>query len=230
MSQKWDKSWVEHMANDSLYDVLGVSRTANPAQIKKAYRSQALRHHPDRNGGQDTRFKQVNLAHSVLSDVGTRVRYNNMLDRSVRDRTLFNRIVQRMEDDAVRFDSEVYSMYRAVYMSQDAESNQPQTGSSESDVKDDRTKTELAMSIMRNLGSILQHVPWRKVMYATATAAALGAGYVAATSAPVQEYAAHTLEDVVAPQSCSEARSMYSRNTDVHRMQELRDTMNTLCK
>lgn len=50
------------------YSTLGVSRNATLEEIKKAYRKQAMRHHPDRNNGDDSKFKQIQSAYDVLSD------------------------------------------------------------------------------------------------------------------------------------------------------------------
>lgn len=52
------------------YDVLGVDKSATPAQIKSAYRKLALKWHPDRNKESDaeTKFKEVNEAYEVLSN------------------------------------------------------------------------------------------------------------------------------------------------------------------
>jgi molecular chaperone DnaJ len=63
------------------YDVLGVSRTATDAEIKRAYRDLARRHHPDVVGASDkgaaeTRFKEINEAYVVLSDVQRRTQYD----------------------------------------------------------------------------------------------------------------------------------------------------------
>ena len=52
------------------YEILGVARTATKAQIKDAYRTLALKFHPDRNkdAGAEDRFKEISEAYAVLSD------------------------------------------------------------------------------------------------------------------------------------------------------------------
>ena len=63
----------------TLYDFLGVDRDASMAEIKKAYRKQALLNHPDKNPGDadaERRFLQVTMAFEVLSDVDRRERYD----------------------------------------------------------------------------------------------------------------------------------------------------------
>ncbi len=67
-----------------LYQVLGVSSKASPAQIKKAYRKLALQHHPDRNQGEnlksaEAQFKTVCEAYKVLSDPQDRAKYDRGL-------------------------------------------------------------------------------------------------------------------------------------------------------
>ena len=59
------------------YSILGVTKTASPEEIKKAYRKLAMQHHPDRTGGDDTRFKQINEAYDVLSNSDKRSVYDN---------------------------------------------------------------------------------------------------------------------------------------------------------
>ena len=61
------------------YDILEVGRGATQEEIKKAFRKQALKHHPDRNKTPDaaTRFKEVNQAYQVLSDPERKNVYDN---------------------------------------------------------------------------------------------------------------------------------------------------------
>eukprot|EP00296_Roombia_truncata_P007701 JP446151.1.p1 GENE.JP446151.1~~JP446151.1.p1 ORF type:complete len:418 (+),score=131.86 JP446151.1:37-1290(+) len=55
-------------ANDTrLYDVLGVTKEASAADIKKAYRKEAVKHHPDK-GGDPEKFKDLGFAYEVLSN------------------------------------------------------------------------------------------------------------------------------------------------------------------
>lgn len=52
------------------YHILGLARGASEDDIKKAYRKQALRYHPDKNKdpGAEERFKEIAEAYDVLSD------------------------------------------------------------------------------------------------------------------------------------------------------------------
>src|SRR3954465_13904929 len=67
------------MAKRDYYEVLGVARTATEAEVTKAYRKLAMRHHPDRNVGDgeaEVRFKEVTEAYEVLRDPQKRQIYD----------------------------------------------------------------------------------------------------------------------------------------------------------
>lgn len=63
------------MAKD-FYKILGVERNASADEIKKAFRKLAHQHHPDKNGGDDTKFKEANEAYQTLSDEKKRAQYD----------------------------------------------------------------------------------------------------------------------------------------------------------
>ena len=58
------------------YDILGLSKSASPDEIKKAFRKKAHEHHPDKGNGSGEKFKEVNEAYQVLSDVTKRQQYD----------------------------------------------------------------------------------------------------------------------------------------------------------
>jgi molecular chaperone DnaJ len=63
---------------EDYYKILGVSKSATDAEIKKAYRKLALEYHPDRNKSKeaDSKFKEINKAYEVLGDSQKRKTYD----------------------------------------------------------------------------------------------------------------------------------------------------------
>ncbi len=59
------------------YSILGVPPTASDDDIKKAFRKLALQYHPDKNNGDDTKFKEINDAYQNLSDPEKRRQHDN---------------------------------------------------------------------------------------------------------------------------------------------------------
>jgi molecular chaperone DnaJ len=58
------------------YEILGVSKSATADEIKRAYRKQAMQHHPDKHGGDDSKFKELGEAYEVLKDPQKRSQYD----------------------------------------------------------------------------------------------------------------------------------------------------------
>jgi curved DNA-binding protein len=66
------------------YEMLGVTKNASSSEIKKAYRTLAIKYHPDRNLGNkaaEEKFKDINEAYEILSDQTRRVQYDQSLNR-----------------------------------------------------------------------------------------------------------------------------------------------------
>ena len=66
------------MAKEDYYKTLGVERNASEADIKKAYRRLAMKHHPDRNPDKsaEAKFKEAKEAYEILSDAQKRAAYD----------------------------------------------------------------------------------------------------------------------------------------------------------
>jgi molecular chaperone DnaJ len=64
------------MSKRDYYEVLGVGKSASADEIKKAFRRLAVQYHPDKEGGDETKFKEINEAYEVLKDDKKRQRYD----------------------------------------------------------------------------------------------------------------------------------------------------------
>ena len=67
------------MAKRDYYEILEVSKTATPEELKKAYRKKAIQYHPDKNQGDkaaEEKFKEAAEAYEVLSNPEKRQRYD----------------------------------------------------------------------------------------------------------------------------------------------------------
>ena len=64
------------MSKRDYYEILGVEKGASADEIKKAFRKAAVKYHPDKEGGDETKFKEANEAYEVLKDQQKRQRYD----------------------------------------------------------------------------------------------------------------------------------------------------------
>ncbi|HXH26295.1 MAG TPA: molecular chaperone DnaJ [Candidatus Acidoferrum sp.] len=64
------------MSKRDYYEVLGLQKNASADEIKKAFRKLAVQYHPDKAGGDETKFKEINEAYEVLKDTSKRQRYD----------------------------------------------------------------------------------------------------------------------------------------------------------
>ncbi|MDR0542838.1 MAG: molecular chaperone DnaJ, partial [Dysgonamonadaceae bacterium] len=94
------------MTKQDYYEILEVSRTATPEEIKKAYRKKAIQYHPDKNPGDkaaEEKFKEAAEAYEVLSDANKRSRYDQFGHAGVSGSGGFEGGGFSMEDIFARF-------------------------------------------------------------------------------------------------------------------------------
>ncbi|XP_061421758.1 dnaJ homolog subfamily A member 2 [Lethenteron reissneri] len=73
------------VADTRLYDLLGVTPTANEGDLKKAYRKLAKEYHPDKNPEAGDKFKEISFAYEVLSNPEKRDLYDRHGEKGLRE-------------------------------------------------------------------------------------------------------------------------------------------------
>jgi molecular chaperone DnaJ len=94
------------------YEVLGVEKTADADEIKRAYRRLAMKHHPDRNPGDaeaEKAFKEAAAAYEVLSDPEKRSRYDQFGHEGFRGGGAAAHDFSRMQVD------DIFSMFQDIF-------------------------------------------------------------------------------------------------------------------
>ena len=94
------------------YEVLGLEKSADADEIKRAYRRLAMKHHPDRNPGDaeaEAAFKEAAEAYEVLSDQEKRQRYDQFGHEGLRGRGAAAHDFSRMNAD------DIFSMFNDIF-------------------------------------------------------------------------------------------------------------------
>ncbi len=97
------------------YDILEVSNRASHSEIKKSFRSLAMKYHPDKNKNSEDskiKFMQIIEAYEVLSDESTRKNYDNRTNHGVRNYTPATRWNPSADFDRIYSYSEIKRRYR----------------------------------------------------------------------------------------------------------------------
>jgi len=69
------------------YSTLGINKNASQDEIKKAYKKMSMQHHPDRTGGDDSKFKEINEAYQTLNDPKKKQMYDQFGTADPRQRS-----------------------------------------------------------------------------------------------------------------------------------------------
>src|SRR5512145_2227435 len=100
------------MAKRDFYEILEVSKNASADEIKKAYRKQALKYHPDRNPGDksaEDKFKEAAEAYEILSDPQKKSRYDQFGHAGVSGAGGFNGAGGMSMDDIFSHFGDIFS-------------------------------------------------------------------------------------------------------------------------
>lgn len=74
--------------NRDFYKILGIKRSAKPRDIKKAFKKMSIKHHPDKNPGDENalkKYQDVSAAYEVLNDSEKRRRYDKCGEKCVNE-------------------------------------------------------------------------------------------------------------------------------------------------
>ena len=111
----------------TLYDLLGVSKTASSQEIKTAFKKKALQYHPDKNDGNPDKeeiFKRINMAYQVLGQPQSRTNY----DFSITPRTVsYPSTPQKKEPNSYKYQSRTRPFRPYVKTAIDWEANRTST-------------------------------------------------------------------------------------------------------
>ena len=91
-------------ATRDYYDILGISKNASDAELKRAYRKLAMKYHPDKNPNKkeaEERFKEINEAYAVLSDKDKRKQYDTFGKEGFHQRFTQEDIFQGFDFDEI---------------------------------------------------------------------------------------------------------------------------------
>jgi DnaJ-class molecular chaperone len=103
------------MDQKDYYEILQIGREASPKKIKEAYRSLALRYHPDRNGGGTDaleRMKTINEAYAVLSDPAKRRQYDTL--RQTYGNSAYNRFRDGYSEEDIFRGSDINQIFEEI--------------------------------------------------------------------------------------------------------------------
>jgi molecular chaperone DnaJ len=132
------------------YELLGVSRSADASEIKKAYRNMARKYHPDANGGDtesEEMFKAVSVAYEVLSDPEKKARYDQFGIDGLRGDSGFN------SQSGGSFDFNISDLFESFFGGQGFNNGFGQRGQASNDIQAqvEITLVEAAFGVTKSL-------------------------------------------------------------------------------
>ena len=107
------------MAKQDYYEILGVSKTAEEREIKKAYKRLAMKYHPDRNQGDkeaEAKFKEIKEAYEILTDAQKRAAYDQYGHAAFEQGGMGGGISTQANTVAERFAQKLGGYYRFLHL------------------------------------------------------------------------------------------------------------------